>query len=175
VDEREARERQEPNESPVQRQPNAPGDRTLGPTDADASPEELGRQAMIEAREPAGHAGESVPAVEDKTLHERLPQLTDDELARLPIVKAGTQLEQGGVYVDLNHPERGPFKALGGQVAGSGDRYVAKRDVDYELWNRLVEQNRGVDTEPRTEHPQSASESIEAYYERGESGVGIDR
>src|SRR5207247_10952011 len=106
------------------------------------------------ARALSRHAEESVPAVEDKTLHERLPQLTDDELARLPIVKAGTQLEQGGVYLDLNHPERGPFKALGGQQAGSGDRYSAKRDIHYDLWNRLVEQDRGVATEPRIEHPQ---------------------
>jgi hypothetical protein len=155
--------------------PNAPEDRTLGPADDDASPEELGRQAMIEAQALTRRADETVPAVEDKTLHARLPQLTDDELARLPILKSGTQLEQGGVYFDLNHPERGPFKALGGQVAGSGDRYVAKRDLDYELWNRLVEQDRGVETEPRIEHPQSAGESIEAYYERGEPGVGIQR
>jgi hypothetical protein len=92
-----------------------------------------------------------------------------------PILKPGTQLEQGGVNIDLNHLERGPFKALAGQQAGSGDRYIARRDVDYELWNRLVEQDRGVETEPRLEHPQSASEMIETYYERGESGVGIDR
>jgi hypothetical protein len=141
----------------------------------DASPDELGRQAMIEARQPGGHAGESTPAVDDKALHERLPQLTQDELAHLPVLRPGTQLEQSGVYVDLNHPERGPFKALDGQQAGSGDRYVAKRDVDHELWNRLVEQDRGTETEPRIEHPQSAGESIEAYYERGEPGVGIDR
>jgi hypothetical protein len=155
--------------------PNAPEDRTPGLTDDDASPEELGRRAMIEAQTLAQHADESRPAGEDKSVVARLPQLTDDELARLPIVKAGTQLEQGGVYFDLNQPERGPFKALAGQEAGSGDRYIAKRDVDYELWNRLVEQDRGVETEPRIEHPQSAGETIEAYYERGEPGVGIER
>jgi hypothetical protein len=149
--------------------------RTQGSTREVASPDELGRQAMIEAQQLGGHAGESTPAVDDKTLHERLPQLTQDELAHLPVLRPGTQLEQGGVYVDLNHLGRGPFKALGGQQAGSGDRYVAKRDVDHELWNRLVEQDRGAETEPRIEHPQGAGESIEAYYERGEPGVGIDR
>jgi hypothetical protein len=175
MNEREARERQEPDERQAPVRPNAPEDRTLGLARDDASAEELGRQARIEARDLSRHDDETIPAADDKMLLERLPQLTGDELARLPIVKAGTQLEQGGVYVDLNHPERGPFKALGGQVAGSGDRYIAKRDVDYELWNRLVEQDRGADTEPRIEHPQSASESIEAYYERGESGVGVNR
>lgn len=105
----------------------------------------------------------------------RLPPLTADELAHLPIVKPGTQLEPSGVYFDLNHPQRGPFKALAGQESGSGDRYVARRDVDFELWTRLVEQESVEPTATQTEHPQSASESIEAYYERGESGVGINR
>jgi hypothetical protein len=105
----------------------------------------------------------------------RLPPLTADELAHLPIAKPGTQLEPSGVYFDLNHPERGPFKALAGQVAGSGDRYVARRDVDFELWTRLIEQQPAEPPATQTEHPQGASESIEAYYERGESGVGINR
>ncbi|MEA2513517.1 MAG: hypothetical protein QOG89_2340 [Thermomicrobiales bacterium] len=177
MDEREAREQRDPNRTRLPVRPPDPDERTQGPTheDIDASPEELGHQAMVEARSHLSHVDETFPAIEDKTLHERLTQLTRDELARLPILKPGTHLEQGGVYLDLNHPDRGPFKALAGQVAGTGDRYIAKRDVDYELWNRLVEQDRGVETEPRIEHPQSAGESIEAYYERGEPGVGVMR
>ena len=157
-----------PTEGPGSVRPATPNDRTQGPTHDEVSPEELGRQAMLAARDIGGHADRSTPAVEDKALHERLPQLSQEELARLPILQPGTHLEQGGVYFDLNAPDRGPFKALGGQEAGSGNRYIAKRDVDYELWNRVVEQDRGVATEPRIEHPHSASESIEAYYERGE-------
>jgi hypothetical protein len=102
-------------------------------------------------------------------------QLTQDELAHLPVVRPGTPLEPSGVYLDLNHLERGPFKALAGQEAGSGDRYVARRDVDHEIWNRLVEQELAEETGGQAEHPHSAGESIEAYYERGEPGVGIDR
>jgi hypothetical protein len=169
------RDRQSAETDRSQIRPGTDDARTQGATHDDVSPAELGRQAMIEAHQLAGHADQLRPAVDDKDLHERFPQLTQDELARLPILKAGTHLEQGGVYLDLNHLERGPFKALAGQQAGNGDRYVAKRDVDYELWNRLVEQDRGAPAEPRIEHPQSAGESIEAYYERGEPGVGIDR
>ena len=99
-----------------------------------------------------GHADESDPAVADKTMHDRLPALTNDELARLPVLDAGTRLEQGGVYLDLNRLSRGPFKALAGHVAGHGDRFVAKRDTDYELWNRLA----GQDAEPRIERPEES-------------------
>jgi hypothetical protein len=96
-----------------------------------------------------GHSDESTAAVDDKDLHERLPDLTNDVLARLPIVEQGVQLEQGGTYLDLNDRARGPFRALGGHEAGPRNRYVAKKDVDYELWNQLV----GDDREPAIERP----------------------
>jgi len=102
--------------------------------------------------EPGGHAEESVAAVDDKDLHERLPQLDAAELARLSVLETGVALDQGGTYVDLNHLGNGPFKAIGGQEAGSNHRYVAKRDTDYELWNRLV----GRDTEPAIARPEGA-------------------
>ncbi|MER3439464.1 MAG: hypothetical protein C4346_18775, partial [Chloroflexota bacterium] len=57
----------------------------------------------------------------------------------LPVLKPGTMLEPSGIYLDLSNPGRGPFRALPGQVAGSGNRYVAKRDVPCDLWFRLVE------------------------------------
>ena len=95
-----------------------------------------------------GHTDESTSAVDDKGLHERLPSLDDAELARLSVLEAGTALEQGGTYLDLNDLARGPFKAIGGQEAGSKNRYVAKRDTDYELWNRLAG-----DREPTLERP----------------------
>jgi hypothetical protein len=114
---------------------------------------------------------ESMTTTEERR---QLP-LTQDELAHLPILKPSTPLESSGVYIDLNHLDRGPFKALAGQEAGSGDRYIARRDVDHEIWNRLVEQAPAEETVTQTEHPHSAGESIEAYYERGEPGVGIDR
>lgn len=88
---------------------------------------------------PGGHADESRPAAEDKRVEARLgDRLSADEFARLTILEPGTRLEQGGTYLDLDDPARGPFKAIGGQEAGHRNRYVAKRDTDYELWNRLV-------------------------------------
>jgi hypothetical protein len=94
-----------------------------------------------------GHAEESVPAAADKGLREQLGDLAPAELARLAVLEPGTRLQAGGTYVDLNDAARAPFTALGGHEAGPGDRYVAKRDTDHELWNRLVGQGREVETE----------------------------
>lgn len=105
--------------------------------------------APVEAGPGGGHAAESAPAAADKSLHNRLPELTNDELARLSVLEPGTRLEQGGAYVDLNRLDDGSFKALAGHEATKSDRYIAKRDTDYELWNRLV----GDDRDPEIERP----------------------
>jgi hypothetical protein len=86
---------------------------------------------------PPGHTDESESAVLDKGLHRSLPELTDDELRRLSVLEPGTQLDQGGVYLDLNHLEAGPITAFGDQVAAPNNRFVSKKETDYELWNRL--------------------------------------
>jgi hypothetical protein len=61
-----------------------------------------------------------------------------DHQEDLPVLGAGVELESGGVYLDLAHPVRGPFRALAGQIAGSGNRYVAQRDVSCEVWCHLI-------------------------------------
>jgi hypothetical protein len=116
------------------------------PTDDTSFAEQL---APIETTPGGGHVAESTPASEDKNLHTRLPQLTGEELSRLQVLEAGTRLEQGGTYIDLNRLTEGPFKALGGHEVTENDHYIAKRDTDYELWNRLVDQ----DSDPDIERP----------------------
>ena len=111
--------------------PEPPGEDFAADIAPDRSAVELG-----------GHADQSAPASDDKGLHARLDMLGADELARLTVLAPGVRLEQGGTYLGLDDLARGPFKAIGSQVVGDGDRYVAKRDVDYELWNRLVGQGR---------------------------------
>lgn len=105
--------------------------------------------APVESGPGGGHAMESAPAAADKTLHNRLSTLTNDELGRLAVLEPGARLEQGGVYLDLSHLDAGPFQALGGHEATAANRFVAKRDTDYELWNRLA----GQDAEPEIERP----------------------
>ena len=119
----------------------------VGPETEDSSFAE--QLAPVETGPGGGHVDESAPATEDKALHNRLHELTSDELARLQVLEPGTRLEQGGTYIDLNRLGDGPFKALGGHEATEGNRYVAKRDTDYELWNRVT----GEDSDPKIERP----------------------
>ncbi len=101
-----------------------------------ASAAQLGQE--MAAVGPPGHTGESESAVLDKGLHRALPELTDDELRRLSVLDPGTALEQGSVYLDLNHLDAGPVTAFGEQIATPSNRFVSKKETDYELWNRLT-------------------------------------
>ena len=74
-----------------------------------------------------------------KHLHNRLSDLSDTVLQRIPVVKEGAPLKQGGTYLDINAPERGEFTASGDMIADRGSRLVPKAAVDYEAWNALVE------------------------------------
>jgi len=77
-------------------------------------------------------------AYDIKDLHERLRDFRDDQLKQIPILAEGTRLEQGATYFDLRFPERRIFQAMGGMLAGPENWYVAKGEVDYQLWNLLT-------------------------------------
>jgi hypothetical protein len=96
---------------------------------------------------PVNYADESYVAADDKSMVDKLPELSDADLDRLPVLKTGTKLEQGSTYFDLNDRGRGPFKALGGHEAGPRQRLIAKSEVDYLTWNRLVGDDRNVNIE----------------------------
>jgi hypothetical protein len=85
-------------------------------------------------------------AYDVKDAHRRLRDFRDDELQQIPVLAAGSRLEQGATYVDLHDLERGEFTAMGNQEAEHGTWYVPKSAVDYQLWNRLI----GVENPERT-------------------------
>ncbi len=99
------------------------------------------------------HVDSSTPASADKALYNQLSQLTSDELSSLAVLDRDTPLQQGSVYLDLNDLGRGPFKAIGGDTAGHQNRYIAKSETDYEMWNRLV----GQDETTRVNTPDNVS------------------
>ena len=80
-----------------------------------------------------------------------LADLTNDELKSISIVPTGTRLMQGAKYIDLNHLELGEFTATSESVAGSENSYVAKKETDYVLWNRLNQ----VDTPARLDEAEA--------------------
>ena len=56
----------------------------------------------------------------------------------LPFVPTGEPLIPQAVYIDVLNPGQGPCRALDGQTAGSGNGYVAEKDVEQHIWNQLV-------------------------------------
>lgn len=84
-------------------------------------------------------------AYDVKEAHRLLDGIHDDLLKQIPILPAGTRLEQDATYLDLAGDRR-EFKATSGMEAGQGSLLVPKSEVDYQLWNRL----RGVDDPART-------------------------
>jgi hypothetical protein len=73
-----------------------------------------------------------------KELHQRWSDLRDDELKQIPILNEGERLEQGAVYFDLRHPERGEVRARGDMSAQPGNWFVPKAQLDYRLWNLIT-------------------------------------
>lgn len=81
-----------------------------------------------------------------KEAHRILHEFTDDLLQQIPILPAGSRLEAEATYINLRDPARREIRASAGMEAEQGDLYVPKREVDYQLWNRLI----GVTTPERT-------------------------
>ena len=81
---------------------------------------------------------DSISAYDLKQAHDWLRDYRDDELKAIPVLRQGTQLEQGAIYIDLAAPRREEFKALGNMTADQGRALVPKSQVDYPLWNRLI-------------------------------------
>lgn len=107
-----------------------------GPEEVDESfAEDLAQETPDSIRE-AQMA--SVPAADDKRVIDSLPEMSQAELAELSLLPAGTPLEQGAVYLDLDKMADGEFKAIGGREVSNQDRIVAKKATDYQLWNRLT-------------------------------------
>lgn len=98
--------------------------------------------------------------VDDKVLYDHYPELTRADLARLTILPPGTELEQGMIYFDLLRPGDGPIKAIGGQTVPPDSRVIAKRDTDFEIWNRLVPQDRLEETLPAIERPEREAHGV---------------
>jgi hypothetical protein len=64
--------------------------------------------------------------------------LEDEELKQVPLVPAGSRLQQGATYVNLAEDPWREFTATAEITAASEDAYVPKDRVPYEIWNRLI-------------------------------------
>lgn len=94
----------------------------------------------------AGPRTEFQPSAYDlQVVHNRLKGLPDTDLKAIPVLAPGTRLEQGATYIDLKEAEPREFTARGDMEATEDHWYVAKKAVDWQLWNRLI----GVDNPER--------------------------
>jgi hypothetical protein len=90
-------------------------------------------------------AKDAPTAFDVKQAHQRLSNLTDDNLRQIRLLPQGARLQQGATYVDLHSLEQGEFTATGDMQATSNNLFVAKKGVPYHLWNVLL----GIDNEDR--------------------------
>jgi hypothetical protein len=73
-----------------------------------------------------------------KDLHARYRDWSDSDLQQVPILPAGSRLEQNATYIDLAESEPREFTATGDMQAAERQRIVPKSAVPYEIWNRLL-------------------------------------
>jgi hemerythrin superfamily protein len=80
----------------------------------------------------------TLTAYDVKDVHWKLRDWKDDMLKQIPLVPVGERLQQGGTYISLYQDRPQEFTASGDITAGPKDYFVHKRRVPYELWNRLI-------------------------------------
>jgi hypothetical protein len=90
-----------------------------------------------------GQASDAVTATERTAFHLRkagheLRGIDDEELKQVPVLAAGERLQQGATYIDLTEDRPEEFTARGDMAALPGNAYVPKDRVPYEIWNRLI-------------------------------------
>ena len=74
----------------------------------------------------------------------------DEELKQVPVLSEGTRLQQGATYVDLREQRPHEFTARGDMSAGRDNAYVPKDRVSYEVWNRLIGEEKPGQERPRS-------------------------
>jgi hypothetical protein len=80
--------------------------------------------------------------------------IEDAELKQVPVLPDGARLEQGATYVDLATARREEFTATGNMSAEPGHAYAPKDRVPYEIWNRLIgEEKPGQQRSSSQHHP----------------------
>jgi len=72
-----------------------------------------------------------------KELVNMLTDFSPEELRQIPVLCEGARLETKATYLNLATPRPHEIQALGSEDVGPDDLYVAKKDVPYQLWNRL--------------------------------------
>lgn len=106
-------------------------------------PEEIQRDLAPDASKGLNHGQDGAPTAkragsEIKKLHEMLTDFSPQELRQLPVLCEGARLETKATYINLADPRPHEIQALGNEDVGPDDLYIDKKDVPYQLWNRIL-------------------------------------
>jgi hypothetical protein len=104
--------------------------------DRDLNPNRLAGQNIGQLSDEVGDANRT--AFHLRKAGYMLRGVEDEDLKQVPVLPAGTRLQQGATYVDLTDPEPHEFTARADEQAREGNAYVPKDRVPYEIWNRLI-------------------------------------
>ena len=106
----------------LQQKPGSSNDQQPDQWQKDLNPDPMaGQNIGVEANEIDRY---DQTAEDLKELHDRLDQFTKAELKQIPILKSGTRLKQGAVYIDLNDPSRQEFTAMGDMSAEKDNLFI---------------------------------------------------
>ena len=119
---------------PAKEQPNYI-DREKDEFDKDLNPHSMaGQNTGPEANQP----GRFERTAKDIDKLQQLEGFSNDELKQIPILKAGTRLQQGATYINLNDSNREEFTGVGDMTVDDNSLIVPKDRVGYQIWNRLI-------------------------------------
>lgn len=88
-----------------------------------------------------GKAGPPIPtrsAYDIKELHDTLEGFSAEELKQMRVLSEGARLETDATYLNLADEDPHEIHASGDEDVGPDDLYLAKKDIPYESWNRLL-------------------------------------
>ena len=97
------------------------------------------RWEVIVADEPRREDMPRLRALDVRAHHRILQALSEEDLARIPLLPEGERLARYKEHLDLHDPARANFIAEGAEVVKPGQRIVAKADVPRDLWDRLID------------------------------------
>ncbi|MGH2379047.1 MAG: hypothetical protein ACRDGT_11290 [Candidatus Limnocylindria bacterium] len=101
-------------------------------------------EVILADEEDAGRNAPQMRALDVRAQHRILQDLSDDELARVPLLREGERLGRYKEYLDLHDPGRANFLAEGSEDVKPGQRIVAKASVPRDIWERLIEASHDV-------------------------------
>jgi hypothetical protein len=97
------------------------------------------RWEVILADEERRRIAPRLRALDVRAHHRILQAMSEEDLARIPLLPEGERLMRFKEHLDLHDPARANFLAEGTEVVKPGQRIVAKADVPREIWDRLID------------------------------------